>query len=506
MPAVKAKPFRFEEQIQFFLAKSNVPTQQWTDVWKAGHDTSFMVAGAYKAELLADLRSAVEKTIANGGTLADFRKDFDGIVARHGWNYNGGRGWRTRVIFETNLRTSYQAGRYAQLTDPEFLKGKPFWRYKHSEVVRNARPEHVSWDGLVIAAADPWWQAHYPPNGWGCKCTVYAESAASAKRRGYTVTPAPPVETVQKLVGKNGPSPQTVTVPKGIDPGWDYAPGASVADRTRQAVAARAAATGGDIGKDLAANVRRIPDPPPAPVPAPASTPVPAAVVPKAPAIAPTPKAYIAEGEAVLRRLDIDLRAPDALPKLRTALAAHRPMDAVVKIPGRSEAAEKIREASRSLPDSWLAVSDAQSSLKAASLQARARSSYAPAKQLLEIATDATPDVALHELMHHLQFVIPALDAIFEALHRQRTAGADLKPMRTLLPHYSPRELTREDSYFHPYQGREYRIGGKQRPLEVITMAFQAIWGGNAHMLQQILDKDPEMVHLVIGTLWSFDP
>ena len=30
-------------------------------------------------------------------------------------------------------------------------------------------------------------------------------------------------------VGANGPSPRTVEVPEGIDPGWAYAPGQSVA-------------------------------------------------------------------------------------------------------------------------------------------------------------------------------------------------------------------------------------------------------------------------------------
>ena len=265
MPTPQAKPFRFEEQIQFFLAKTNVPTQQWTDVWRDGHDTAFMVAGAYKAELLTDLRGAVNEAIAGGRSLAQFRKDFDVLVAKHGWSYNGGRGWRTRVIFETNLRTSYMAGRYAQLTEPEFLKAKPFWRYKHSESVQHPRPEHLAWDGLVIAASDPWWQAHYPPNGWGCKCTVYPESAASAARRGYTVTPAPDVETVPKLVGKNGPSPRLVDVPKGIDPGWDYAPGASAADRTRELVEGRAEVIGGQIGEDLREAVGAIPVAPPPP-------------------------------------------------------------------------------------------------------------------------------------------------------------------------------------------------------------------------------------------------
>ena len=41
--------------------------------------------------------------------------------------------------------------------------------------------------------------------------------------------PAPAVETRTVTVGAQGPTPRTVTVPVGIDPGWAYAPGKSVA-------------------------------------------------------------------------------------------------------------------------------------------------------------------------------------------------------------------------------------------------------------------------------------
>lgn len=63
-----------------------------------------MVAGATKRDLLSDMRGAVEKAIATGCTLEQFRTDFDTIVAKYGWEYNGVRAWRTRTIFETNLR------------------------------------------------------------------------------------------------------------------------------------------------------------------------------------------------------------------------------------------------------------------------------------------------------------------------------------------------------------------------------------------------------------------
>lgn len=38
------------------------------------------------------------------------------------------------------------------------------------------RPEHLAWDNIKLPASHPWWQTHYPPNGWLCRCTVIAAS------------------------------------------------------------------------------------------------------------------------------------------------------------------------------------------------------------------------------------------------------------------------------------------------------------------------------------------
>lgn len=216
----------FKQQIAFFRAKVNVPTERWTDLWEAEHDHAFMVAGANRIDLLADLRAAVDKAIADGTGLEAFRRDFDAIVAKYGWAYNGGRNWRTRVIFETNMRTSYAAGRYAQL---QALKAvRPFWRYRHSDSVQHPRPEHLAWDGLVLHADDPWWDTHFPPNGWGCQCTVEALNARDLARLGKTGPDAAPASGMrQVIVGKTGPAPFTVDVPDGVDPGFGYAPGKS---------------------------------------------------------------------------------------------------------------------------------------------------------------------------------------------------------------------------------------------------------------------------------------
>jgi hypothetical protein len=218
----------FDEQIEFFKAKHPVLTRAWTDVYAAEHEHAFMVAGAAKADLLSDLRAAIDKVVADGGTLAQFRKDFDGIVERTGWQYKGGRNWRTRVIYETNLRQSYNAGREAQMADPDLRKRRPYGLYRHGRS-EHPRPEHLAWDGTVLPLDDPWWETHSPQNGWGCKCRKLMVSGADVERMGLQVADkAPPVVWEEKIVGAKGPSPRVVRVPKGIDPGFEYRPGASV--------------------------------------------------------------------------------------------------------------------------------------------------------------------------------------------------------------------------------------------------------------------------------------
>ncbi|VXC72134.1 Phage Mu protein F like protein [Pseudomonas sp. 8Z] len=225
--AVSHGSLPFQEQIDYFRGKVDLPIRAWTDIYAQEHDWAFVVAGANKRALLADLRGAVEKVITAGGTLEQFRRDFDQVVERHGWQYNGERGWRTRVIYETNLRQSYNAGREAQMADPELRKRRPYGLYRHGDSA-NPRPQHLAWNGLVLPLEDPWWSTHSPQNGWGCKCKKFMLSERDLERQGLKVGTAPAIEYEDQVIGKNSPNgPRTVRVPKGIDPGFEYAPGRS---------------------------------------------------------------------------------------------------------------------------------------------------------------------------------------------------------------------------------------------------------------------------------------
>lgn len=209
----------FAEQLAFFKRKLNLPSERWDDIVQAAHDRAFIVAGAQQADLLNDLKNAVAKAIEQGTGLEAFRQDFQAIVARHGWTgWTGSESaartaWRTKVIYQTNMVTSYAAGRWRQLNDPDLLKILPYWQYKHSDSVLHPRPEHVSWDGLTLPPDHAFWQAHFPPNGWGCHCRVTAvskEQAMQAMAKGRGPAAAPAAGDVS-----------------GIDPGFGYAPGAN---------------------------------------------------------------------------------------------------------------------------------------------------------------------------------------------------------------------------------------------------------------------------------------
>ena len=215
----------FAEQLAFYRQKLNLPSEHWDDITRSAHDRAFIVAGAVKADLLADLNAAVTKAIEEGKGIAEFRKDFKAAVVEHQWNGWTGQGtkageaWRTRVIYQTNMATSYAAGRYRQLTDPDFLTLRPYWRYKHADGVLNPRLQHVAWNNLTLPHDHPFWRTHFPPNGWGCQCRVTPVNAREYAKSQAAGEATPPEGWDER--DDQGKLP-------GIVKGFDYAPGASV--------------------------------------------------------------------------------------------------------------------------------------------------------------------------------------------------------------------------------------------------------------------------------------
>lgn len=221
-----------KEALAFFRSKGLAIGFAWQDVWQEEHARAFTVAKAMSRDLLEDIRAEVDRAIADGTTLADFRRELRPILERRGWwgrrsmvdPQTGeqkivqlGSPRRLKTIFEVNMRSAYAAGRWerAQRTKA----GYPYLRYTTVGDSR-VRPEHRAWDGVIRPIDDAFWNTHYPPCGWNCRCTAVPVSRSMLERRSWQVTEDPPSFPKKPYV--NPRSGEVSSIERGIDPGFNF--------------------------------------------------------------------------------------------------------------------------------------------------------------------------------------------------------------------------------------------------------------------------------------------
>ena len=220
---VQAREFgvQFREAIDYLKGKLPEVSLKSDDLAGPVHAKVFTVAGATSVDLVRDMHAAVTDAVAQGRTLSQFRKDFDRIVQEHGWTYKGKRGWRSGVIFNTNIRSAHMAGRWQQLQANKARR--PYLQYRTAGDSR-VRPQHRMWNGLIYPIDDAFWQTHYPPNGWGCRCTIRSYGEADLKDGDMAVSKPFDMQT-REVITPDGEIKDKV--PLGIDPGWDHNVGQS---------------------------------------------------------------------------------------------------------------------------------------------------------------------------------------------------------------------------------------------------------------------------------------
>ena len=214
----------FKEAIDFLMAKAPMPSAAYTDLLHTMHDRAFVIAGVTKAELLSDVQESLAEAMEGGIPFEQWQRGFNKAIEGR-WlptDRTGApnSGWRAKVIYDTNIQAAYAAGRYEQLQ--RLRRTHPYWRYRHSGTSRVPRPEHLAWDGLVLKADDPWWDTHYPPNGWGCNCLVEPVDEIDIREMGKDGPDKAPPSPMKKVrLGE-----REIHAPADVAPEWAYAPGA----------------------------------------------------------------------------------------------------------------------------------------------------------------------------------------------------------------------------------------------------------------------------------------
>jgi SPP1 gp7 family putative phage head morphogenesis protein len=203
-----------QEALKYFTDKGYILPKKlsegWQEVWQEAHSKAFTVARVTRMDVLDDIRGMVTKSLEEGITFEQFKKELMPKLQKKGWwgivqdeegnDVQLGSVRRLKTIYDTNLRTSYMAGRYKDM----YLnaKNRPYWMYDAKEDGRT-RPAHKALDGVVYRYDHPFWDTHYPPNGWRCRCNVLPLTEGEVQEKGLTVKTEMPSRSA-------------------TDVGWDY--------------------------------------------------------------------------------------------------------------------------------------------------------------------------------------------------------------------------------------------------------------------------------------------
>ncbi|KQZ87208.1 hypothetical protein ASD64_07135 [Mesorhizobium sp. Root157] len=234
------------EAVAYLEGKGFKKSFHWQDTWGEEHAHAFTVAKAMEMDVLQALREATDAAVKDGVPFEQFAKQLAPRLQALGWwgkkemadpatgeiiNAQLGSPRRLQTIYWANTRTAYAAGQWERA---QRTKGAlPFFIYElgPSSVHRDA---HVAIEGTVLPIDDAFWDTHYPPNGWGCKCRVRAITRFEAVKVG--VSPEPEIQWRNYRNKRTG---EVSRVPEGVDPGWHTNPGKARARTLLHAMADR---------------------------------------------------------------------------------------------------------------------------------------------------------------------------------------------------------------------------------------------------------------------------
>jgi SPP1 gp7 family putative phage head morphogenesis protein len=83
---------------------------------------------------------------------------------------------KAELLLRVHGQEAYQAAAYDVMTRQK--KIFKYWQYQTMGDSK-VRPAHAALEGLVLPADSPFWNTHFPPWDWGCRCIAIPTSDAS---------------------------------------------------------------------------------------------------------------------------------------------------------------------------------------------------------------------------------------------------------------------------------------------------------------------------------------
>ncbi|WP_456090388.1 phage head morphogenesis protein [Neisseria sp.] len=523
---------------EHFKAKKILPGFSHYDVWLYQHSLAFTVAKMMDADMLAEVKDAIEAAQRNGTAFADFKKRLKPYLMAKGWwgeqimtdPLDGEPKWvrlgstrRLKTIFNTNMQTAFAAGQWQRIQANK--KALPYLRYNHS-AAGHPRDSHKRYYGLVLPVDHDIWKVIFPPNGYGCKCSVSALTRRQAEREG--ISGEPDVDMVEFTNPRTG---KTVLIPDDITPSFAHNHGdrlgavkALYADKYGKTALEKL-----EIDLDQYLTLRGKPD------------------------IFESSESIIAEGKKLFERyrnVIIDAReAGDPHKAIIEIMKSEGVELGVADVAGYSRDADmvaEVREALTVYPKKWVDAVNGKGKVFIATAEGRAYhvmpdierdidynrfirtrdERFAVFKEafkhrmvkngdslLLVNIHHTMPPVEriathIHEFAHRIQSNFPELDGYFQRLFKERTKKDKIKKLLEMNPNmdYDPSEKGKRDDFPNEYYGKMYgRNHDNPKADEMLTMTFQALLGGDIRDFDEIARK-PDFLFFGLALLVRWKP
>ena len=177
-----ANPERFDEAMEWFEERVPIERDRLDKLTAEQRAQAFTIAGVNQLSVVQDVLDSLKRAVAEGKPVQDFTKE---MKAKLNGSWGKATSHKLHVIFVTNVQTSYNAGRYTQMTDEDVLATRPFWVY---DAVLDHRTSAIcnSLSGLTLPADDPGWSGRYPPNHHLCRSGIRSVSRRAGEKRGVT--------------------------------------------------------------------------------------------------------------------------------------------------------------------------------------------------------------------------------------------------------------------------------------------------------------------------------
>jgi SPP1 gp7 family putative phage head morphogenesis protein len=177
---ITAEPERFDEAVEFFSAKVPLTQELIDELGEHAGPRAWTIAGVTQLDVVQFVHDELERAIESGIPFEEWQATVADTLTE-AWGKRDSA--RMLTVFINCTQQSYNAGRWAQMTDPQVLELRPFGMYD-SVVDTRTSPFCRAWDGVILPLEEFAERGACPQTHHRCRAGIRSLRKGDADRRG----------------------------------------------------------------------------------------------------------------------------------------------------------------------------------------------------------------------------------------------------------------------------------------------------------------------------------